>query len=162
MNKSILLWMIAMLMLSVGMTGCSSSDDDGIDFESLDDNHKNIIGEWQLMYYEGGHDNHMQLDPGDVTLTFTDKAVKIKGYVDNENVHYSFPLRSGNYKYYFKDVTYGKKKELTTYLVAGVGDNPDNFVWWYYFSFENGWLILTDDAYPYSGMPYTYKLKKVE
>ena len=130
-----------MLMLSVGMTGCSN-DDDSIDFESLDDNHKNIIGEWQLLYYEGGYENYMQLDPGEVTLTFTDEAVKVKGYMDNENVHYSFPVRSGNFKYYFKEMTIGKAKEQITYLMVGVGDNPDNFVWSYLFSFENGLSTL--------------------
>lgn len=156
MKKSILFCMSALLMLSVGMTGCSS-DDDGIDYESLDDNHKNIIGEWQLLYYKNGL-NYRQLDSGEVTLTFTkNEIVKVKG-ANAENEYNFFPIQSGCFKYYFEEVTLGKAKEPITYLM--VDKSSGDFTSKYNFSFEDGWLVLWDiDIYDGG---YEYRLKKVE
>ena len=153
MKKSFLLWMIAMLVLSVGMVGCSN-DDDGIDFESLDDNHKNIIGEWQLVNCQGGYcPINEDVEPGEVTVTFNKNGVMRIKYNDNDK-RYHFPYSTGSYEYYFKDVMPDYAKEPITILV--IGDNPilSHYEFWY----ENGILLLS----PYGSFDgINFRLKKV-
>ena len=150
MKKSFLLWMIAMLMLSVGMTGCSS-DDDGIDFESLDDNHKNIIGEWQLVNYYSTWVLTTDVEPGEVTLTFNKNGVV---RINNNDNKYAFFHPTGSYEYYFKEVMPDYAKEPRTILVI-----DSNFlISDYGFYYDNDLLILSDRAYD----GFNYRLKKVE
>ena len=143
MKKSILLWMSAMLMLSVGMMSCSED-------EALDENHKNIIGEWQLLNYRGGFSPiNVDLEPGEVMVTFTkDGVVRVNGKEGN----YGFPLLTGTYNYSFEEKTPYKAKESTTVLVISSSIND------YYFHFEDGMLLLSDGVYD----GFEYKFKKVE
>ena len=169
MKKSILLWMSAVLMLSVGMMSCSNDDDDStketVDLNGgssdavdndgvIDENHKNIIGEWQLLNYHGGcyATVHMSFEPGEVTVTFAkDGVVTING----KEGYYGFPVLTGTYNYSFEEVIPYKAKEPITLLAI----SPYSIIEYYYFHFENGTLVLSD--YGCSG-PYEYNFKKVK
>ena len=161
MKKSILLWISAVLMLSVGMMSCSNDDENtdetagisrGGDVEALDENHKNILGEWQLLYYRGGNIAIQgTVEPGEVTATFTkDGVVKI-----NNDKNYPFPYATGSYEYSFEEMTPYKANESRTVLVIGESTAFTQYT----FVFDDGMLRLWQyDCY--DGFDYTFKKVK--
>lgn len=165
MNKSFLFWMIAMLMLSVGMVGCSSSDDENID-ETVNvsrgsnvmtmEEYKNIIiGEWQLFNCSGGYITiNEDVEPGEVTLTFTKDGVVMINNIDDKKYH--FPYSTGSYEYSFKEIVIpNKSKESRTVLVI-----DSNFlISDYDFYYNDDILILSPHGV---ACFYEYRLKKVE
>ena len=89
MKKSFLLWMIAMLMLSVGMTGCSSDDET--------DSSDNLFGTWELQKSMTGIDDNM-ITKGETVIKFQeDGALLITSKSSYEWDAYFLP--TGNYKY---------------------------------------------------------------
>ena len=163
MKKSVLLWMSAMLMLSVGMVGCSNDEENidetanvsrGSNVMTMEEYKKLIIGEWQLLNCRGGYLSiNEDVEPGEVTLTFTKDGVVM---INNDKKKYHFPFLTGSYEYSFDErIPYNKLKEPSTILV--IGDNPVFSD--YYFSYDNGIILLS----PFETMDgYDYRLKKVE
>ena len=56
MKKSFLLWMGVALMMAIGMSSCSSDDDDYSYVQEFGDNNnkENFIGTWHLLHYYTG------------------------------------------------------------------------------------------------------------
>ena len=124
-------------MLSVGMMSCSNDDGDIInentdlindgDFEALDENHKFIVGEWQLQsYYSGWGMSVAEADPSKLTITFN-KDGKVTVNVNDEIFSSLFP--TGTYKYSFVEKTLINGKEPIPALVIGESHYE------YYYSF---------------------------
>ena len=168
MKKSFLLWMSAMLMLSVGMVSCSSDDDDeninettdvnrSGDVEVLDENHKFIVGEWQLRnYYSGWGISNAEADPSKLTLTFN-KDGKVTINVNDEILSSLFP--TGTFKYSFEEKTLIKGKEPIPALV--IGESPYEYLYSFIYSeYEGDELLRLWEYCAYDGLECNFKKVK--
>ena len=99
MNKSFLLWMGVVLMMVIGMSSCSSDDDDYNYVQEFGDNNnkENFIGTWHLLHYYTGWGIKEDYEAGEVTVTFT-KNGEMQVINKRDDQH---PFSTGNMAYYF-------------------------------------------------------------
>ena len=102
MRKNFLLWMGVALMMAIGMSSCSSDDDDYSYVQEFGDNNnkENFIGTWHLLHYYTGWGIKEDYEAGEVTVTFT-KNGDIQVINKRDDQH---PFSTGNMAYYFVDI----------------------------------------------------------
>ena len=150
MKKNFLLWMFAMLMLVVGMSSCSSDDDDYNYVQEFGDNNnkENFIGTWHLLHYSTGWGIKEDYEAGEVTVTFT-KNGEMQVINKRDDQH---PFSTGNMAYYFVDI----EKSIFT------GEPRTCISFGYFFTysytFDKGFLYLSQEAYDGDG--YTFQKLK--
>ena len=138
MKKSILFWISALLMLSVGTISCSNDDEStdettdvsrGNDVDALDKKQENIIGKWQLQSYYTGWKPLTEAEPDELTLEFDKDGMVTVNAKDDK---FSFLFTTGTYRYTFKEVTPIKGKESMTILEIGESPNQVQYSFSYY------------------------------
>ena len=157
MKKNCILWMFAMLMLAVGMSSCSSDNDE---IESFDDNPSediysndsinSVIGTWQLLNYSGGFSGqNVDVNPGEITLTFTkDGIVKV---LNKGKETFLFP--TGTFNYYFRTIDrsiFTGEKDTALYIDGGN-------IHLLHFTYGEGMLYLAEECFD----GFCYALRKI-
>ena len=147
MNKSFLLWMGVVLMMVIGMSSCSSDDDDYNYVQEFGDNNnkENFIGTWHLLHYYTGWGIKEDYEAGEVTVTFTKNGdMQVINKRDDQH-----PFSTGNMAYYFVDI----EKSIFT------GEPRTCISFGYFFTysytFDKGFLYLSQEAYDGDG--YTFQ-----
>jgi hypothetical protein len=147
MRKNFLLWMGVVLMMVVGMSSCSSDDDDYNYVQEFGDNNnkENFIGTWHLLHYYTGWGIKEDYEAGEVTVTFTKNGdMQVINKRDDQH-----PFSTGNMAYYFVDI----EKSIFT------GEPRTCISFGYFFTysytFDKGFLYLSQEAYDGDG--YTFQ-----
>ena len=137
MKKSILFWMSAMLMLSVGMVGCSNDEENidetanisrGSNVMTMEEYKNVIIGKYQLQTYCTGWSPLTEAEPDELTLELDKDGMVTVNAKDDK---FSFLFTTGTYRYTFKEVTPIKGKESMTILEIGESPNQSQYSFLY-------------------------------
>ena len=151
MKKNFLLWMGVVLMMVIGMSSCSSDDDDYNYVQEFGDNNnkENFIGTWHLLHYYTGWGIKEDYEAGEVTVTFT-KNGEMQVINKRDDQH---PFSTGNMAYYFVDIEKsiftGEPRACMSFGFCTAYLSP------YSFTFDKGFLYLSQEAYDGDG--YTFQ-----
>ena len=152
MKKSFLLFVGALLM-TIGMSSCSSSSSDDYDYVGeFDGNEKeNFIGTWHVVKCWNGWGDNVEFNSGEITVTFTKDGEMI---VQN-NRGEDYPFNTGEYNYSFKefDRSIFAEGSITAFVISR-GDLIDSY---YFYRFDEGMLYLSMEAFDGP----TFALKKL-
>ena len=150
MNKSFLLWMGVVLMMVIGMSSCSSDDDDYNYVQEFGDNNnkENFIGTWHLLHYYTGWGIKEDYEAGEVTVTFT-KNGEMQVINKRDDQH---PFSTGNMAYYFVDI------EKSIFTGEPRTCISFSYIFTYSYTFDKGFLYLSQEAYDGDG--YTFQKLK--
>ncbi len=141
---------LTLMLLAVTMlAGCN---DTGVIDEPVENTKKSMVGVWQLLNYNGGFTGQsVDIEPGDVTITFAeDGEMKV-----DKQTELQVPFPSGTTTYSFveieRSIFTGKPRRV---LAIGT---PSPWRMYYSYTFQEGMLVLSEEAYD----GYSYVLRKV-
>ena len=147
MRKNFLLWMGVALMMAIGMSSCSSDDDDYSYVQEFGDNNnkENFIGTWHLLHYYTGWGIKEDYEAGEVTVTFTKNGdMQVINKRDDQR-----PFSTGNMAYYFVDI------EKSIFTGEPRTCMSFGYFFTYSYTFDKGFLYLSQEAYDGDG--YTFQ-----
>ena len=150
MRKNFLLWMGVALMMAIGMSSCSSDDDDYSYVQEFGDNNnkENFIGTWHLLHCYKGWGIKDDYDAGEVTVTFTKNGeMQVINKRDDQR-----PFSTGNMAYYFVDI------EKSIFTGEPRTCMSFGYFFTYSYTFDKGFLYLSQEAYDGDG--YTFQKLK--
>ena len=150
MRKNFLLWMGVALMMAIGMSSCSSDDDDYSYVQEFGDNNnkENIIGTWHLLQYYTGWGIKEDYEAGEVTVTFTKNGdMQVINKRDDQH-----PFSTGNMAYYFVDI------EKSIFTGEPRTCMSFGYIFTYSYTFDKGFLYLSQEAFDGDG--YTFQKLK--